>query len=190
MDFLGFGIGLLFGAALFLAGLANPDKMVGALRMKDLHAMRVIGTFVVVGLVGTTVLDVAFGAANFSIKPAAIASILVGGSLLGAGMGLTGYCPGTGLACAAAGRLDALVAVGGMLVGAAVFIFVYPLVAVPLDSVANLGKQTLPELTGLSRSVLTLAVAVPVSALLWFTRPGRPNAGDRSRRLTPAPNAG
>ena len=43
------------------------------------------GVFVLVGMVGVTVLD-AFGMANFSIKPAAVVSILLGGSLAAAGM--------------------------------------------------------------------------------------------------------
>ena len=169
----GFLIGAIFGAFLFLAGMANPDKMVGALRLKDFHAMRVIAMFVLVGMVGTSVLD-AFGGAHFDIKPAAVVSILIGGALLGVGMGITGYCPGTGLACAAAGRTDALVSVFGMLAGAFVYILVNPALQAPLDGLVNLGKQTLPEMTGVSRMVLTLALAVPGAVALWLTRPGRP----------------
>ena len=169
----GFLIGAFFGAFLFLAGLANPDKMIGALRLKDFHAMRVIGTFVLVGMVGVSVLD-AFGAANFSIKPAAVISILLGGGLLGVGMGMTGYCPGSGLACAAAGRVDALASVVGMLFGALAYILINPMVQGPLDEMVNLGKQTLPEATGMSRLVWTALLAVPGAIALRLTRPNRP----------------
>ena len=169
----GFLIGAFFGAFLFLAGMANPDKMVGALRLKDLHVMRVIAVFVLVGMVGVTVLD-AFGAAHFSVKPAAIVSILIGGSLLGVGMGITGYCPGTGLACAATGRKDALVSVFGMLLGAFAYIVVNPALQGPLDEIVNLGTTTLPEATGTSRLLWTSLLVVPGAIGLWLSRPNRP----------------
>ena len=179
----GFLIGAFFGAFLFIAGLANPDKMIGALRLKDFHAMRVIGTFVLVGMVGVTVLDV-FGMANFSIKPAAVVSILVGGSLLGVGMGITGYCPGSGLACAAAGRKDAFVSVIGMLLGAFAYILIHPAVQGPLDDVVNLGKETLPEMTGMSRLLWTSLLAVPGAIGLWLSRPNRPKGKGATTRST------
>ena len=106
-------IGALFGTALILAGLADPDKIIGTLRLKDFHALRTIAVFVLVGMLGTWILQLA-GLAHLSIKPAAIAAVLIGGGLLGVGFGLTGYCPGTGLACVMAGRIDALITVLGM----------------------------------------------------------------------------
>ena len=49
---LGLFIGLAFGAALYLSDLANPDKIIGTLRLKDFHAMRVIGVFILTGIAG------------------------------------------------------------------------------------------------------------------------------------------
>ena len=152
MDMLGFLIGGLFGAALFMGGLAEPDKIIGTLRLKDFHAMRTIAVFVLVGMLGTWFLDLA-GVANFSVKPAAIFAVLIGGALLGIGFGLTGYCPGTGLACAAAGRIDALITVLGMFFCAIVFILIYPAIVQPLDAIANHGKVTLPEVTGIPKAI-------------------------------------
>jgi uncharacterized membrane protein YedE/YeeE len=170
MDMTGFSIGFFFGAFLFLGGLANPDKIVGTLRLKDFHAMRTIAVFVLVGMLGTWILELA-GSAHFSVKPAAIVSVTLGGLLLGFGFGLTGYCPGTGLACAVSGRLDAVVAVVGMLLGALAYILLYPSVAAPLDKLANYGKTTLPEVTGISRTVYTLALVGGGALLLFLTRP-------------------
>jgi uncharacterized membrane protein YedE/YeeE len=172
MDVTGFIIGFFFGAFLYLGGLANPDKIVGTLRLKDFHAMRTIAVFVLVGMLGTWILELA-GSAHFSVKPAAIVSVTLGGLLLGVGFGLTGYCPGTGLACAVSGRLDAVVAVVGMLLGALAYILLYPSVAVPLDKIANYGKTTLPEVTGISRTVYTLALVGGGALLLFLTRPRR-----------------
>lgn len=171
----GLVIGFLFGGGLFLAGLADPDKIIGTLRLKDFHAMRVIALFVIVGMVGVWVLDLA-GVGNFSVKSAAVVGVLIGGGLLGIGFGLTGYCPGTGLACAAAGRLDAAVSIAGMLAGALVFILIYPDIAEPVDRLANYGKVMLPEITGMPRAAWVLVFAGVGSAALVLTRPGRRKA--------------
>ncbi|MBI9016961.1 MAG: YeeE/YedE family protein [Phycisphaerae bacterium] len=168
MDYLGFMIGMLFGAALFLAGLANPDKIIGTLRLKDLHAMKTIAVFVIVGMVGFWFLDKA-GVAHYSVKPANILAVLLGGAFLGVGFGLTGYCPGTGLACAAAGRLDALITVLGMFVGAALFIFIYPSIVVPIDGVWAMGKKTIPEVTGISAAAWVFGISVPLTVVLFVT---------------------
>ena len=171
----GFLVGSFFGAFLFLGGLANPDKIVGTLRLKDFHAMRTIAVFVLVGMVGTWVLGL-LGWANFSVKPAAIPSVLLGGALLGIGFGLTGYCPGTGLACAVSGQLDALVAVAGMLAGALTFILIYPGIAGPLDQVANYGKVTLPDVTGIPNTVWVFVLGIGGAVALILTR-GRSSRG-------------
>jgi len=142
----GFIVGVLFGAALFLGGLADPDKIVGTLRLKDLHALRTIILFVLVGMLGTWILQLA-GYAHGTPKAATMVTVVLGGGLLGVGFGMTGYCPGTGLACAAAGRFDALITVLGMFAGAAAFIWAYPDIIQPLEKLAayDFGKITILE---------------------------------------------
>ena len=168
MNMLGFLIGAIFGAALFLGGLADPDKIIGTLRLKDFHAMRTIAVFVLVGMLGTWGLEQA-GFAHFSVKPAALVAVTIGGALLGIGFGLTGYCPGTGLACAAAGRIDALITVIGMFFGALVFILIYPSAVVPLDALANKGKVLIPEVIGVSKTYLVLGIVGGGTLLLVLT---------------------
>ena len=165
----GFLIGLLFGACLLLGGLADPDKIIGTLRLKDFHAMRTIAVFVLVGMLGTWILELT-GAAHFSVKPAAMVAVAIGGALLGVGFGLTGYCPGTGLACAASGRLDALVTVAGMFLGALVFIVIYPGIVQPIDAIANFKKVTLPEITGIARGFWVVPIVVGGVMALVLTR--------------------
>ncbi|MBN2210339.1 MAG: YeeE/YedE family protein [Sedimentisphaerales bacterium] len=166
-----FIIGILFGAALYLGGLANPDKIVGTLRLKDFHAMRTIAVFVLVGMLGTWILQL-IGHANMDVKPAEVLPVLIGGALLGIGFGLTGYCPGTGLACVAAGRFDALITVIGMFFGALAYIYIIPTISKPLASVMNYDKTTLPEKTGINAAVFVIPLVVIGVLLLWLTRPG------------------
>ena len=173
-NLIGFIVGLLFGAALFLGGLADPEKIIGTLRLKDFHAFRTIAVFVLVGMLGTWILDL-FGLAHFSPKPAALVAVLLGGALLGIGFGLTGYCPGTGLACAASGRIDALITVIGMFLGALVFIWIYPTIVQPVNEIANYGKVMLPEITGISRTIWVLVLVAVGTLALVLTRGSKQN---------------
>jgi hypothetical protein len=117
-------MGIIFGASLVLTSLTDPDKIIGALRLKDFYAIRTVATFVLVAMLGTWILGLV-GAANLNIEPALILTLLIGGALLGTGLGLTGFGPATGLASAASGRIDALVTVIGMIFGAHVYILIY-----------------------------------------------------------------
>ena len=162
---IGFIIGALFGAGLFLGGLAEPDKIIGTLRLKDFHALRTIAVFVLMGMLGTWILELA-GVAHFSVKPAAMVAVAIGGALLGIGFGLTGYCPGTGLACAASGRVDAMVTVLGMFLGALAFIGIYPNIVQPIEAIANFKKVMLPDITGIPRALWVIfLVGAGASAL-------------------------
>jgi len=176
---LGLLIGLAFGAALYLSDLANPDKIIGTLRLKDFHAMRVIGVFILTGIAGVWLLDLA-GLANLSVKPAAWVAVGLGGALLGAGFGMTGYCPGTGLAAAASGRIDALITVVGMFAGTAAYIATYRWIGGPLVNIANQGEVTFAEVTGVPTAVWVLLLVGGGSAALFVTR----NMG--GRRPAPA----
>jgi uncharacterized membrane protein YedE/YeeE len=119
-------------------------------------------------MLGTWILTL-LGVAHLSVKPAAVLSVLIGGALLGTGFGLTGYCPGTGLACAAAGRIDAIVTILGMFAGALVFILIYPAIAKPIESIANFGKVTLPEITGIPQGLWVIVIVVTGSIVLFLT---------------------
>jgi len=166
-------MGIIFGASLVLTGLTNPDKIIGALRLKDFYAIRTVAVFLLVGMLGTWILDL-FGVANFDIEPAVILTLLIGGALLGTGLGLTGFSPATGLASAASGRLDALVTVIGMIFGAHVYILIYPSVVVPLERIFNFGSLTLPQITGASATSWVIPIFAAGSLVLFITRSRKP----------------
>jgi uncharacterized membrane protein YedE/YeeE len=165
-------MGVIFGAALVLAGLTDPDKIIGSLRLKDFHALRTVVLAVLVAMVGTWLLGLA-GAANLDIKPAVILPLLIGGALVGLGLGLTGFCPGTGLASAASGRIDALIAVIGMFLGAHVYVLIDPTVLGPLGKVLNYGTVTLPQATGIPHFAWIIPALVAGLLVLILTRPGK-----------------
>lgn len=162
-------MGVIFGAALVLAGLTDPDKIIGSLRLKDFHVLRTVILAVLVAMVGTWLLGLA-EANNLDVKPAVILPLLVGGALVGLGLGLTGFCPVTGLAGAASGRIDAVIAVIGMLLGAHVYVLIDPSVAGPLGKVLSYGQITLPQATGTSPIVWIAPIVAAGSLVLILTR--------------------
>ena len=166
-------MGVIFGASLVLTGLTNPDKIIGALRLKDFYVIRTVAVFLLVGMFGTWILDL-FGAANFDIKPAVILPVLIGGAFLGIGLGLTGFSPATGLASAASGRIDALITVIGMIFGAHVYILIYPSIVVPLERVLNFDSLTLPQITGASAASWVVPIFAAGSFALFITRSREP----------------
>ncbi len=166
-------MGVIFGASLVLTGLTNPDKIIGALRLKDFYAIRTVAVFLLVGMLGTWILDL-FGTAHFDVKPAVILPVLIGGALLGTGLGLTGFGPATGLASAASGRIDAVITVIGMIFGAHVYILIYPSIVMPLERIFNFGSVTLPQITGASAAFWVVPIFAAGSLVLLITRSREP----------------
>ena len=117
------GLGVLFGYFLEAGGLGSPRKLTGQLSLHDWTVFKVMFVAIVVaavltylsGLVG--LLDIA----ALKIPTPFYGAMAAGGALLGVGMAVGGYCPGTAVVGLCAGRLDALFFILGMMAG--VFLF-------------------------------------------------------------------
>jgi uncharacterized membrane protein YedE/YeeE len=119
-------LGALFGFALHKAGATDPQYILGMLRLSNLHLMKTILLAVGVSSLGLFLL-LALGAGpagNLSIKASHVC-VLVGGAIFGLGFALAGYCPGTALCAAGAGRRDALSFIAGGLLGAGLYTAVF-----------------------------------------------------------------
>lgn len=143
---LGFTSGLAFGALLEKGGLARHETIMAQLRLRDRRVAAAMATAAAAGGVGIYALERA-GLTKRSVKPLQPVAIVVGAALFGAGLATLGYCPGTGVAAAGAGRRDAVAGVLGMLAGAIAFTNVYPKLK-PLLEAGNRGKLTLPQAIG------------------------------------------
>ena len=120
-------IGAAFGAVLDRIGATSPNWIGRMLSLSNLHLMKTIllaiGTGSVLMFAGQMLGLVDVG--HMSVKTA-YAGVFLGGLMLGAGWAAAGYCPGTSLGAAAAGRKDAWFFIAGGLLGAAAYMVSYP----------------------------------------------------------------
>lgn len=120
-------LGLAFGIVLDRVGASNPSYIGKMLNLTNLNLAKSILLAIGVGSVlmfaGQRLGFVDVG--HMSVK-AAYVGVFIGGLLLGAGWALSGFCPGTGVVAAGAGRRDALFFLAGGLLGAAAYMVTYP----------------------------------------------------------------
>jgi len=155
--------GLIFGFLLQRGGLTRYRVIVGQFLFADNTMLKTMLTAVVVGSVGIYAMHLnpqIFGEVALHIKSAAVLANVLGGLIFGVGMVLLGYCPGTGVAALGDGSRHAAFGVLGMLAGAAAYAELHPWISRSITSVCDLGKTTLPELTGLHAGLWIAALAV------------------------------
>ena len=119
-------LGTLFGFTLYKIGAGDPDKLIGMLKLQDLHLAKTIlgGIGIATIILFTGVLLGIVPMEHFSIK-GIYWGVIFGAVLFGIGWALSGFCPGTGMVGMGAGRIDAYVYFVGGLLGTYIFAIVY-----------------------------------------------------------------
>jgi hypothetical protein len=116
------GLGLVFGFALSRGRASDYDAILDMFLLRDLHILFLMAAAIAVAAAGSYLLR-RTGARAITGEPIAIQpkplhrGVWVGGLIFGAGWGLTGTCPGTGIAQLGEGKLVALFTIAGMLAG-------------------------------------------------------------------------
>ena len=153
--------GVLFGYFIESAGLNSPRKLTAQFALRDWTVFRVMFVAIVVAAIGLWLFDVA-GWLRFDalkIPTMFFWAMALGGAMLGAGMAIGGYCPGTSVVGLFSGRLDAVLFMLGMLIGTTLFaVFFDPLQSLYLATQGPKG-QTLSALTGLPIWLILLLLA-------------------------------
>jgi len=163
---LGFIFGIVFGFLLQKGGVAKYEVLLGQFLLTDFTVMKIMLTAITVGMVGIFSMR-AMGLVKLHVKPTNYASNIIGGLLFGVGMGLLGYCPGTGAAALGQGNYDAIAGIVGLMVGSYVFAETSDYMSSTIQKVGNRGRIMLPDLLGM-RLVVFLVVFVPLLGLsLW-----------------------
>jgi uncharacterized membrane protein YedE/YeeE len=173
---LGLLTGIVFGFLLQMGRAAKFHVIIGQFTLKDWTVVKIMGTAVIVGAIGVYPL-VAMDLASLHVKPLLWAGVLIGAICFGIGIAVFGYCPGTSVAACGEGRRDAMVGVLGMLVGAGVFVALFPVLQPVVKSLSDAGEITLPGVTGTWPWVMGLAVVG--SIVLWLLRRNPMSGGRR-----------
>lgn len=168
---LGLVSGSIFGFLLQKGGVAKYDILIGALLLQNFVVFKVMLTAIAVGMVGVYVLQ-RRGLVEPKIPDTAYTSNIVGGLIFGVGFGLLAYCPGTDAAAVGQGNYDAIVGIGGLVLGS--YLFALMTRAAPnLSSLGTAGKLTLQDVLHTSRGRVTAVVApLLVLALVLLERLG------------------
>jgi rhodanese-related sulfurtransferase len=154
-------IGIAFGAILEQAGFSTSRKLVGLFYGYDFTVLRVFFTAGVVAMIGVMGLE-HFGLLDINlvyVNPTFLWSAIIGGLIMGLGFVIGGFCPGTSVCAAAIGKIDAMIFIGGAVLGVFVFAEGYP-VFEGLYKAANWGNPRMFETLGLPQHVFAFLLTV------------------------------
>lgn len=168
-------IGVAMGALIQRVRASSPGMILQNLRLENLSIIKFMATTIAVGMIAVYLLDlVAPQAMHFDVKPTYVIGVALGGLVFGVGFALGGYCPGTCVVGAGEGRKDALVAIGGGVVGALLFTLLYNVLLDPIIKPMDLGKVRLQDYIHVPTIALAIVVGVAMLALVKFlpTIPG------------------
>ncbi|KPM44363.1 hypothetical protein AK830_g2195 [Neonectria ditissima] len=165
--------GAVFGAATVAAGVAYPSVIISQFKFEDWHMLQ---TFLGATASSAVIYKIAESLGYVSLKPRSSSPIglfsqydgnIVGGALLGAGMAISGSCPGTVFAQTGLGLQTGFYALGGAVIGGIVYTGIVSNAIKRQKEKAAVTPQTvsLGEQLGLSRtSTLLLFEAIVLSA--------------------------
>ncbi len=155
-------MGLVFGFALEKGRVFEPGVIIGQFQLRSWLLIKMFLSAIATTMVVLAVMT-ATGLAELHPKAAIYPAVIAGGLLFGAGMALTGACPGTVLAQIGAGYRDAWGTVAGALLGALAYGYAEPYLA-PMSR--GPGEITLAGVLGAPYWVLALVGAMIITGVL------------------------
>jgi hypothetical protein len=165
---LGLLFGICFGFLLQKGGVTNFSVIEGQLLLTDFTVLKLMLSAVIVGMAGFHLLK-HFGHVQSHAAPGTIGSNVVGGLIFGIGFALLGYCPGTVAGAAGTGALDALFGgMVGMLVGAGIFVELYPKLKTGILNRWPFPAVTVPELLHLNLWIVIVLMEAFMIGFLVF----------------------
>jgi len=167
---LGLVTGVLLGVLLQKGRVLRFDKQVGAMLLKDMTILKFMLSAIVVGMIGIQILA-AMGILTLGHKAMNLGAVLIGGALFGCGWAVMGFCPGTSVGALGEGRWHAVFAIIGMLLGAALYAELYPVLKTSVLAWKDFGKIGLPAALGIPTwVVVVLFCAVTAGVFTLFER--------------------
>ncbi len=178
-------VGIGFGWALERAGFGRSDNLASIFYGRDFRVLRVMFTAIVTAMVGVYFLDLAglVPISSVGILDTYLIAQLVGGLLVGFGFIVGGWCPGTSIVGLVSGKIDALLFIGGLVVGSMLFTLGFDSFA-PLQNAGAKGRVLLHEYFRVPSGAMVLAVALFAVGAFWAV--GKIEKALRARQAAPA----
>jgi uncharacterized protein len=116
--------GLIFGFGLAISGMARPEVVLDFLQFEDFGLLFVMGGAAVVTGITFAIATRYLGRAPLTAREYTRRlkefdrNVIIGGTIFGAGWGLSGICPGAAYASVGIGNFPILWAIAGMFLGA------------------------------------------------------------------------
>lgn len=164
--------GALFGYVLQRGGLGNGCRLSAQLRLQDWTVFNVMFTAIIVAAAGLYLLQW-IGVVRWSqlfVPTTYLWATLLGGALVGAGMGVGGYCPGTSVVGAVAGRLDGIVFFVGLVIGVVAFAGVFDGIAPLMTAAQGPQAQTLGQLLHIPDGLVIVLLILAATVVGWLSR--------------------
>jgi hypothetical protein len=161
-------VGLGFGWVLERAGFGRSDNLAAIFYGRDFRVLRVMFTAIATAMVGLYALDLAgiLPLPSIGILDTYAGGQLAGGLLFGAGFIVGGWCPGTSIVGLVSGKIDALLFIGGLVVGSLAFTLGADSFA-PLEDAGAKGRVLLHEYLRVPSGAMVLAVALFAVGAFW-----------------------
>lgn len=177
-------IGMGFGFALERGGFGSSKVLAGIFYGRDWRVLKVMFTAIVVAMLGLyfaegmglVVMD------QIAFRSTYLKSQVVGGLMLGVGFVVAGYCPGTSIVGMVSGKLDAIFALVGVVLGIGVFEETFGLVK-GFYNASYMGELSIAAWSGVPQGIVVLGVVLMALGAFWATERFGPGG-----RLKPDPD--
>jgi len=163
-------IGIAFGWVLEQAGFSTSRKLAGVFYGYDFVVIKVFFTGAITAATGLLLLN-QMGLLYFDdvwMPTTFLAPTIVGGVIMGLGFIMGGFCPGTSISAAAIGKIDAMVFIGGIVIGIYLYAFTYEALWEDLRNSTSIGKVKIGELIGVSDGVAVFAFILMAFVVFWM----------------------
>ncbi len=166
--FFAFLIGIGFGFVLEQSGFSSSRTLAGMFYGYDTTVLKVFFTGAIVAMLGLLYFSL-FGWIDLNlvyINPTFLWSAITGGAIMGIGFILGGFCPGTAFCAFSIGKLDALMFIGGLVIGVVIFTEGFPLWK-DLFYAEDMGTPTMGKVLGISQGVFALLLILVAFGMFW-----------------------
>ena len=182
-------IGVLFGVALEQAGFGSSRKLTGVFYFEDMAVIKVMFSALITAMLGLAYFRAAglIGPDELYFMPTVYGAQIIGGLIFGVGFVMGGWCPGTAAVGLASGKLDALIFLGGAMLGSIGFNELFPVIQ-PLYTWGDQGVVFIYQTLGLSLGSFALIFTLVAVACFWGAEllergRGKVTPGGRSKFL-------